>query len=126
MHIIKPIGSYFQVRLLKTPAGQQMTPGGIVLPAKAEIQTRVVEVLAAGPGVYNPFNGGRFEHGIEVGDLLYINQHAPVVIEHLQDIKMNEDEETYLVSENDVFAVYMTRDVAKEKGLLKGPGKDLE
>ncbi len=114
---LEPLGGFMQVRLLTHVPGKSTSAHGIILPDKAVEKTRIAEVVAIGPGTYNPYNGGRFDSGVRVGDLIYIMQHGPIKIIHHPDFK--EEPETFLIGETDVYAVYMRKEEAIKAGLVK-------
>lgn len=49
--VIKPLFDYV---LLKPLASEEVTPSGIVLPDSAKEKPQMGEVVAVGPGAYNP------------------------------------------------------------------------
>jgi co-chaperonin GroES (HSP10) len=115
-HLMKPLGAFLQVRLLETDKGEKVK-GGIIIKEKQPEKTRIAEVLAVGPGHINALTGGRFTPAFSVGDLIYINQHGPVQVLHLE---MYEDEpESYIIGENDVYGVYMPYEEALAAGLVR-------
>jgi co-chaperonin GroES (HSP10) len=117
MHLIEPLGGYFLVRYVSGKKLDKKSESGLILVTKQETKNRVMQVLACGPGMYNPFSGGRFEHGINPGDLLYVNQHGPAIVEHIEAV--GKQEETFLLGETDIFGVYARYKDALDKGLCE-------
>ncbi len=120
MRVIEPLGSFMHIRILEKKNVEQETPGGLVLPAKASEAPRVAEVLAVGPGLYNPMGSTPetmyFKPKINVGDLIYFLQNGPVQVVHPQFAK--EAEVTHMIAEGDVLGIYMRNYEASELGLV--------
>ena len=121
MRVLEPLGSFMHVRLLEQKNVEQQTPGGLIVPAKASEAPRVGEVLAVGPGLYNPMGATLetkyFKPSVEVGDLVYFLQNGPVKVVHPQFCK--DEPETYLIAEGDVLAVYMKNEEAASLGIVE-------
>jgi len=113
---LEPLGGYFQVRLVESIPTEKKLESGIIVPERVPDKPRIYEIVAAGPGTYNPFNGGRFDHGIRKGDLVILNEYAPVVVRHLEMFK--KEPETFLVNESDIFSVYLRNAEAYRLGLV--------
>lgn len=117
-HILEPMGGYFQVRYVSGKTlGEKVLESGLIINMKHEEKNRVVQILSCGPGLYNPMSGGRFDHGLNPGDLVYVNQHGPIIIEHLKSLPTQE--ETFLLGETDIFAVYSRYPDALKLGICE-------
>lgn len=114
--LMKPLGSFCQVQYIEKIV-EKTTSTGLVLPQSNIEKQRIVQVLAVGPGRYNPFKGESIPCPYKVGDLLYTNQHGPVMV--LNNTKVKVEEETFLLGESDIYALYRTYAEAVEEGLVE-------
>ncbi|MFP3896926.1 MAG: co-chaperone GroES [Anaerolineales bacterium] len=91
---MKPLGNNLIVEPIE---GEDMSPGGIVLPDTAKEKPQRGVVLAAGPGLRLE-NGGRQEMDVEEGDKVLFAKYGGTEIEQ-------DDRTLMILSENDVLAI---------------------
>lgn len=91
---MKPLGNNLIVEPIE---GEEMSPGGIVLPDTAKEKPQRGVVLAAGPGLRLE-NGGRQEMDVEEGDKVLFAKYGGTEIEQ-------DDRTLMILSENDVLAI---------------------
>lgn len=122
MFKLEPLGGFYEVRYIQNKQIEKKSELGLYISEKNPEKSRIVQVVSKGPGMYNMAGDGYYDTGVKVGDLIYINQHAPIKIMHLAGVE--DVEETFLVAESDIFAVYMRYAKAVEVGLVQ-PFSDL-
>jgi chaperonin GroES len=91
---LKPLGDRLVVKPLE---GEEVTPGGIVLPETAKEKPQKGEVLAAGPGARDD-DGNRIAMDVSVGDKVLYAKYGGT------EIKMNGDK-LLILRESDVLAI---------------------
>ncbi|MFO7917798.1 MAG: co-chaperone GroES [Anaerolineae bacterium] len=91
---MKPLGNNLIVEPIE---GEEMSPGGIVLPDTAQEKPQRGVVLAAGPGLRLE-NGGRQEMDVEEGDKVLFAKYGGTEIEQ-------DDRTLMILSEDDVLAI---------------------
>jgi chaperonin GroES len=94
---IKPLGNRILVRRSKVKASK----GGILLPDTAQEKPKEGEVMAVGPGKTN--DKGQIEAlSIKVGDKVLFSSYAGTEVKG-----GSEDEEMLILSEDEVFGVFV-------------------
>jgi len=91
---LKPLGDRLVVKPLE---GEEMTPGGIVLPETAKEKPQKGEVLAVGPGSRDD-EGKRIKMDVSVGDKVLYAKYGGT------EVKVNGDK-LLILRESDILAL---------------------
>lgn len=79
-------------------SGDEITPGGVIIPENARGRSETGTVVAIGPGLRNEKSGERLPMQVEVGDEVYFVKYGGTEISH-------EGEDMLLLRETDLLAV---------------------
>lgn len=91
---LKPLGDHV---IVKPSKPEEVTKSGIILPTNSNEKPEQGEVIAVGPGKVNE-KGERAAMDVKVGDKVVFKKYAP------DEIKID-DEEVYVLSQDDIVAV---------------------
>ncbi len=83
--------------LIKPLEAEEKTPGGIILPEKAQEKPREGEVIAVGPGALNE-KGERKPMSVKVGDIVVYSEFGGTEITY-------EGTDYLLIKESDILAI---------------------
>ncbi len=83
--------------LIKPLEAEEKTPGGIILPEKAQEKPREGEVIAVGPGALND-KGERKPMSVKVGDIVVYSEFGGTEITY-------EGTDYLLIKESDILAI---------------------
>lgn len=91
---LKPLGDHV---IVKPSKPEEVTKSGIILPSNSNEKPEQGEVIAVGPGKVSE-KGERAAMDVKVGDKVVFKKYAP------DEIKID-DEEVYVLSQDDIVAV---------------------